>query len=36
LWDRDPATLSEEERAEMETLEERASALYDAEHATEQ
>lgn len=33
LWDRDPDTLSEEEKAEMEALEENASALYDAEHA---
>lgn len=34
LWGRDRDTLSEEEKAEMEALERRASALYDAEHAT--
>ena len=36
LWDRDPATLSEEEKAEMEALEESALELYDAEHATDE
>jgi hypothetical protein len=35
LWDRDPATLSKEEEAEMEALEESASALYDAEHVAD-
>jgi hypothetical protein len=36
LWGRDPDTLSEEEKAEMEDLEESALELYDAEHATDE
>lgn len=35
LWARDEDTLTEEEKSEMEALERRASASYDAEHATD-
>lgn len=36
LWDRDPATLTEEEAAEMEALERTAFESYDAEHAADE
>lgn len=36
LWERDPATLSDEERAEMEALEESSAELYDAEHTADE
>jgi hypothetical protein len=36
LYELDPATMTDEEKAEMEILEEQAMDLYDAEHADEQ
>lgn len=36
LWERDPASMTEEERAEMADLEQAALDLYDAEHAEDE
>jgi hypothetical protein len=36
LYEMDPATMTDEEKAEMEILEERAMDLYDAEHDDDQ